>query len=391
MTRPRIYLLRMAVFLGFVAVAAALLFPRLQEAFLANAVLNGMILGVLLLGIGYSIRQVLLLQPEVSYLEQLKRESSGGLIFPGSVQGVTPPRLLGPMANMLRERKGRLTLSALSTRTLLDSIQIRIGESHDISRYLIGLLIFLGLLGTFWGLLETIDSVAETIGSLSAGGDAAVLFDQLKDGLERPLSGMGTAFSSSLFGLAGSLVLGFLELQAGQAHNRFVNELEEWLSGLTRLSSGGEGVAGGEASVPAYLTALLESTADSLDSLQRTIARGEDDRQEANRNLALLTERLSVMTEQMRTEQEVMRRLAETHSAIKPLLQQLSEAQFGERSDARTVLDEATRDHIRTLALNVTRIAGEVERGREQTVGDIRAEIRLLARTIAALAEETEG
>ena len=254
-----------------------------------------------------------------------------------------------------------------------------------------GKLIFLGLLGTFWGLLETIDSVAETIGSLSAGGDAAVLFDQLKVGLERPLSGMGTAFSSSLFGLAGSLVLGFLELQAGQAHNRFVNELEEWLSGLTRLSSGGDGVAGGEASVPAYLTALLESTADSLDSLQRTIARGEDDRQEANRNLALLTERLSVMTEQMRTEQEVMRRLAETHSAIKPLLQQLSEAQFSERSDERGVLDEATRDHIRTLALNVTRIAGEVERGREQTVGDIRAEIRLLARTIAALAEETEG
>ncbi|WP_421706926.1 flagellar motor protein MotA [Algihabitans sp.] len=391
MTRPRLYLLRMAVFLGFVAVAAALLFPRLQEAFLANAVLNGMILGVLLLGIVYSIRQVLLLQPEVSYLEQLKREASGGLIFPSSVQNTTAPRLLGPMATMLRERKGRLTLSALSTRTLLDSIQIRIGESHDISRYLIGLLIFLGLLGTFWGLLETIDSVAETIGSLSAGGDAAVLFDQLKVGLERPLSGMGTAFSSSLFGLAGSLVLGFLELQAGQAHNRFVNELEEWLSGLTRLSSGGEGVAGGEASVPAYLTALLESTADSLDSLQRTIARGEDDRQEANRNLALLTERLSVMTEQMRTEQEVMRRLAETHSAIKPLLQQLSEAQFSERSDERGVLDEATRDHIRTLALNVTRIAGEVERGREQTVGDIRAEIRLLARTIAALAEETEG
>ena len=387
MTRPRLYLLRMAVFLGFVAIAAALLFPRLQEAFLANAVLNGMILGVLLLGIGYSVRQVLMLQPEVRYLEHLKREASGGLIFPGSIQSVAAPRLLGPMANMLRERKGRLTLSALSTRTLLDSIQIRIGESHDISRYLIGLLIFLGLLGTFWGLLETIDSVAETIASLSAGGDAAVLFDQLKAGLERPLSGMGTAFSSSLFGLAGSLVLGFLELQAGQAHNRFVNELEEWLSGLTRLSSGSEGVGGGDASVPAYLTALLESTADSLDSLQRTIARGEEDRQEANRNLATLTERMSVLTEQMRTEQEVMRRLAETHSAIKPLLQQLGEASLGDRGG----LDETTRDHIRTLALNVTRIAGEVERGREQTVGDIRAEIRLLARTIAALAEETEG
>jgi hypothetical protein len=197
---------------------------------------------------------------------------------------------------------------------------------------------------------------------------------------------MGTAFSSSLFGLAGSLVLGFLELQASQAHNRFVNELEEWLSGLTRLSSGTEGAGGGEGSVPAYLGALLESTADSLDTLQRTIARGEDDRQEANRNLNTLTERLSVLTEQMRTEQEVMRRLAETHSAIKPLLQQLAESDLGGGG-----LDEATRDNIRTLSLNVTRIAGEVERGREQTVEQIRGEIRLLARTIAALAEESEG
>lgn len=387
MTRPTLYLLRMAIFLGLVAVAAALLFPRLQEAFLANAVLNGMILGVLVFGIAYSIRQVILLRPEIRYLDHLRRESSGGLIFPGAVQAMPAPRLLGPMSNMLRERKGRLTLSALSTRTLLDSIGTRIGESHDISRYLIGLLIFLGLLGTFWGLLETIDSVAETIGGLSAtSGDPALLFEQLKSGLDAPLSGMGTAFSSSLFGLAGSLVLGFLELQASQAHNRFVNELEEWLSGLTRLSSGGEGVGGGDGSVPAYLSALLESTADSLDTLQRTIARGEDDRQQANRNLATLTERLSVLTEQMRTEQEVMRRLAETHSAIKPLLQQLAEANLGGGG-----LDEATRDNIRTLALNVTRMAGEMERGREQTVEQIRGEIRLLARTIAALAEESEG
>jgi hypothetical protein len=388
MTRPNLYLLRMAVFLTLVAGAAALLFPRLQEAFLANAVLNGMILGVLVLGIVYSIRQVLLLRPEVRYLEHLKRESSGGLIFPGSIQQMPAPRLLGPMSNMLRERKGKLTLSALSTRTLLDSIGTRISESHDISRYLIGLLIFLGLLGTFWGLLETINSVAETIGGLSAtSGDPALLFEQLQAGLSAPLTGMGTAFSSSLFGLAGSLVLGFLELQASQAHNRFVNELEEWLSRMTRLSSGGEGVGGGEASVPAYLSALLESTADSLDSLQRTISRGEEDRQQANRNLATLTERLSVLTEQMRTEQEVMRRLAETHSAIKPLLQQLSEANLGSGGG----LDEATRDNIRTLSLNVTRIAGELERGREQSVEQIRGEIRLLARTIAALAEESEG
>jgi hypothetical protein len=197
---------------------------------------------------------------------------------------------------------------------------------------------------------------------------------------------MGTAFSSSLFGLAGSLVLGFLELQSGQAHNRFMNELEEWLSGMTRMSGGGPAGGEGEASVPAYLQALLEHTADSLENLQRTVERGEEDRQTANRNLALLTERLSVLTDQMRTEQEVMKRLAETHSAIKPLLQQLSDANF-----AGGGMDDATRDHIRSMNVNLGRVADELSSGRQYTVEQIRGEIRLLARTIAALAEESEG
>lgn len=376
----------MGIFLALVFVAAAVLFPQLADAFFANAVLNGMILGVLLLGIVYSFRQVMLLRSEIHFLEQLKRESSGGLVYPGQLAEIEP-RLLGPMARMLRERKGRITLSTMTMRTLQDGIRLRVDESHDISRYLIGLLIFLGLLGTFWGLVETVNAVGETIGALSLGdGDAATLFGELQRGLQQPLGGMGTAFSSSLFGLAGSLVLGFLELQSGQAHNRFMNELEEWLSGMTRISSGGFAGGEGEAAVPAYLQALLEHTADSLESLQNTIQHGEEDRQAANRNLATLTERLTLLTDQMRTEQEVLRRLAETHAAIRPLLAQLSEGRF-----ANGGMDDATRDHIRSIDLHLGRIAGELRGGREQTVEQIRGEIRLLARTIAALAEEGQA
>ncbi len=386
MSSPHRYILRMSLFLAVVAAACTALAPQLQNAFVANAVLNGMILGVLLLGIAYIFRQVITLRPEIDWLDRFRKESTGGLVFPGTMSQERPPRLLGPMAKMLAERKGRVSLSALSMRSLLDGIQSRIEESHDISRYMIGLLIFLGLLGTFWGLLETVEAVGSTIAGLGGvTNDPAALFEDLKSGLETPLSGMGTAFSSSLFGLAGSLVLGFLELQAGQAHNRFMNDLEEWLSGVTRLSAGGP-IGDGEQSVPAYIQALLEQTADSLESLQRTVARGEDDRAAVNQNMITLTERLGTLTDQMRTEQGVLLRLAETQSQLKPLLMQLAELDL-----STTAIDEATRGHIRNLDFHMERLVGEVSSGRDHTVQEIRSEIRLLARTIAAIAEEEQG
>ncbi len=198
------------------------------------------------------------------------------------------------MARMLELRHGgRVSLSATSLQTLLDGIGSRLDESRETSRYLIGVLVFLGLLGTFYGLLETVRSVGGVIGGLNVGGtDLSSAFANLKSGLESPLSGMSTAFSSSLFGLAGSLVLGFLDLQAGQAQNRFYNDLEEWLSTYTRLSGGALG-DGGDASVPAYIQALLEQTADSLENLQRIMARGEESRIGANSTLASLTDRLA--------------------------------------------------------------------------------------------------
>ncbi len=385
MNRPKRYIVRMTMFLVIVTLAVAALAGQLKGAFLANPLLNGMILGVLLLGIIYIFRQVVSLRPEIAWLERLRVESSERLVYPESLATERPPRLLGPMTTMLSERKGRVTLSTTSMRALLDGISSRIEESHDISRYLIGLLIFLGLLGTFWGLLETVNAVGDTIAGLSgAATDPAVLFEDLKRGLATPLSGMGTAFSSSLFGLAGSLVLGFLELQASQAHNRFVNELEEWLSSVTRLSSGGLIGEGGE-SVPAYIQALLEQTADSLDTLQRTVARSEEDRGSVARNMTALAERLGTLTDHMRTEQDVLLRLAETHSHIQPLLSRLTEVD-GKAGG----LDEASRAHLRNLDLRVGQLVEEVSKGRDTAVHEIRSEIRLLARTIAAIAEESK-
>ena len=376
MTRPQRFLTRMIVFLGAVVVLAAMLSQQMLEAFGNNPALNGLIAGVLLIGVVYIFRQVLMLRPEVEWIETFRLNQPGL-----SVQD--PPVLLAPMAAMLGERTDRITLSAMSLRSLLDSISSRLDESRDISRYLIGLLIFLGLLGTFWGLLQTIGAVGLTIRNLSVdSSDFATLFNTLQSGLEAPLSGMGTAFSSSLFGLAGSLVLGFLDLQASQAQNRFYNDLEEWLSTHTKLSSGGS-IGDGDQSVPAYVQALLEQTADSLQELQRTMARGEDGRSSANATLLDLSEKLAVLTDQMRAEQSLMVKLAESQMELKPVLQRLATAGEGGQGG----LDDASRNHLRNLDVHVMRLLEEAREGRNQLSQDMRAEIKLLARTIAAVAE----
>ncbi|SMF71563.1 hypothetical protein SAMN02982917_4017 [Azospirillum oryzae] len=377
MTRPERFLTRMILFLVVVGAVSGLLFPALRSAFLNNAPLNSVILAALLAGIAFIFRQVLMLRPEVAWLEQYQ---SG--VAPASLQ---EPVLLAPMARMLGERRGRLTLSALSMRSLLDGIASRLDESRELSRYLIGLLIFLGLLGTFWGLLHTVQSVGNVIGSLSVqGGDVGTMFSHLQQGLEAPLVGMGTAFSSSLFGLAGSLVLGFLELQASQAHNRFFQDLEDWLSSATRLSSGAAGgLESGDHAASAYLTALLEQTAENLDSLQRTVATAEEGRRAANANLMALTERLSSLTDHMRAEQQLLLRLGENQLEVRGLLDRLAESAGGG-------FDDASRQHLRNMDIYLARIVEESSNGRVQAVQEIRSEIKLLARTIAALAEEAD-
>jgi len=281
---------------------------------------------------------------------------------------------------------GRVSLSATSLQTLLDGIGSRLDETRETSRYLIGVLVFLGLLGTFYGLLETVRAVGGVIGGLNvSSNDLARSFADLKAALGSPLSGMSTAFSSSLFGLAGSLVLGFLDLQAGQAQNRFYNDLEEWLSTYTRLSSGGFG-DGGDGSVPAYIQALLEQTADSLENLQRILARSEESRIGANSALPGLIDRLGTLSEHMKAGQMLMVRLAENQMELKPSLTRLATI-----AENATGHDDVMRTHLRNIEAYMARMSEDIVEGRTQSVADLRGEIRLLARTIAALTDENSS
>ncbi|MGH7079358.1 MAG: flagellar motor protein MotA [Acetobacteraceae bacterium] len=382
MTRPTAYLVRMLVFLVLIAIVIVLLAPRLTTAFRYNPVINSLIFLVELIGIAWNLRQVLRLRPEVIWLEAFQRARQRLATLPA-------PKLLASMASMLvsRGNKGadgtsRFTLSASSMRSLLDGIASRLDESRELSRYMTGLMIFLGLLGTFWGLLRTVGAVSDVISGLSVGtGDVSAMFGQLKAGLVEPLHGMGTAFSSSMFGLAGALVLGFLDLTAGQAQNRFFNELEEWLAGLTRLSSGVLG-GEGEASVPVYVQALLEQTAENMEGLQSILLRGEDGRSQVNQALAALADKLAALSDTMRTNQQLMLRIAEAHAALGPALNRFSEAR------AESGFDEATRSHLRNIDLAMQRLLIETEQGRVQSTAELRNDLRLLTRTVAALAEE---
>ena len=379
MTSPQRFVVRMVLFILALAVMGIFLISPLERAFQANVFLNGIILGVLFLGIIYNLRQVLVLFPEVTWIE-LFRKNLHGLSLARN------PRLLAPMATMLGDRKDTLSLSAQSMRSLLDGIASRLDESRDLSRYTIGLLIFLGLLGTFWGLLETVGSIRNVISGLNVGGDdVTAVFSNLKRGLTAPLDGMGTAFSSSLFGLAGSLVLGVLDLQASQAQNRFYNDLEEWLSSLTRLSSGAL-TADGEASVPAYIQALLEQTAESLENLQRTLVRGEESNIASSTNLIKLTDGLSTLGDQMRAEQNILVSLAKNQTNLQLVLDQLAE----NNRNSSNSLDEVTQANIRNIEVYVSRLLEELSSGRADLIKQVRSEIKLLARTIAASFKNTK-
>ena len=257
MTSPKKFVIRMVLFLMAVGIGCSALFTPLQAAFLANIALNSLILGVLVLGIAYNFRQTFMLFSEVAWINSYRKPSSSSI-------SSKRPRLLFSMATLLGEHKDGMSLSTLSMRSLLDGIASRLDESRDLSRYNIGLLIFLGLLGTFWGLLETINSVGNTVSSLDFSENTQKLFKVLKLGLEQPLNGMGTAFSSSLFGLSGSLILGFLDLQSNQAQNRFYNEVEEKLSERTKFSLLNLDQDDKKNLAPAYIESLIEVTTENL-------------------------------------------------------------------------------------------------------------------------------
>ncbi len=374
MTKPTSYLIRMILFCVVVYSVAALLAPQLARFYMANPVINSVIVAVEVFGVFWNLRQVQRLYPEVAWVEDFRRNRQ-------RLEQATPPVLLAPMARMLHGRadgERRITLSGQAMTTILDGISSRLDENRELSRYTTGVMIFLGLLGTFWGLLRTVNSVAEVINGMNlAGGDVNAMFAQLKGGLAGPLAGMGTAFSSSMFGLSGALILGFLDLTAGQAMNRFFNELEEWLAGLTRLSTGA--LAGdGDGSMPVYVQALLEQTAENMDHLQRLLARGEEGRVQSHSAVVAMTERLAHLSDTLRVNQQLMENIATAQTGLTPVLSRL-----GEPKPA----DEVARAHLRNIELLLSRLLTESEQGRSQSLSELRSDLKVLTRTVASMAD----
>lgn len=314
LTPPRIYLIRMAVFLVLAGFVAFILYRQIWSAFLANPGLNALILGVMAIGIVLAIRQVWRLFPEVRWVNTI-RQTEEGLVAP------TSPVLLAPMAALISNRSNRSLLSVTAMRSVLDSIGARLDESREIVRYLAGLLVFLGLLGTFWGLIETVGSVGRIIGSLRTGQDAAVLFDELKTSLAAPLQGMGLSFSASLFGLAGSLVLGFLDLQAGQAQSRFYTELEDWLATST-MDTGAE--------VSSVRSTTSNDLATALNRLTAAVNDGAGGRA-STQAMANLAEGVQGLVQHMRAEQQLIRDWVEAQAAREKELKQVLDRLSRER------------------------------------------------------------
>jgi len=310
LSSPRIFLVRMLVFLVLCGLVLTVLYKQIIVAFFANPGLNALIGGVLFIGIILAFRQVIRLYPEVSWVNNFR------ISDPGLAPADKRPTLLAPMAAILGgERTGRMSISQQTMRHLLDSIATRLDEARDISRYMTGLLVFLGLLGTFWGLIETVGSVGKVIEGLKVGGDAGSLFDTLKEGLAAPLAGMGISFSSSLFGLAGSLILGFLDLQSSGAQNRFYTDLEDWLASTVKEYSG-------------------ESAAGASGDLQHAIERLRVTMEEGGNNrgtttaMANLADAIQSLVTHMRSEQEMIREWAdgqgEQSREIKKLLERIA-------------------------------------------------------------------
>jgi hypothetical protein len=347
LSSPRIFLLRMVIFLIIAAFVPLVLYREVATAFMNNPGLNGLIVGVLVIGIAMAVRNVIALMPEVRWVNSFRRRETA---FEQS-----PPRLLAPMATLLRDRAESLALSTSTWRSLLDSISTRLDENREILRYLAGLLVFLGLLGTFWGLVTTVSSVGATIQSLSVGsGDAGIIFEDLKKGLGAPLSGMGIAFSSSLFGLSGSLVLGFLDLQAGQAQNRFYTELEDWLSTITETEEFGlpdEEVG----------NTTLEIRA-SVERLARVVQEGGSGGGRASTAaMANLAEGIQGMVQHMRKEQQMVRDWMEAQSQQQQALQ-----------DTLKRLIHATERNVTPLKRE--RVAESDDDWRSKSVTEIRRE-----------------
>ncbi|MBC2834886.1 biopolymer transporter ExbB [Paragemmobacter straminiformis] len=375
-SQPIRQLVFMLVVVVLVATGAWVIHAQVAGIFQTNPLLNGFIAGVFFLGVLTCFWQVFILMQSVSWIEDFVRH------IPGH-ENTRPPRLLAPLASLLRSRGKKMQISNSSSRSILESVATRIDEARDITRYLTNLLIFLGLLGTFYGLATTVPAVVETIRSLAPqeGETGIQVFTKLMGGLENQLGGMGTAFSSSLLGLAGSLVVGLLELFAGHGQNRFYRELEEWLSSITRVSLASDG-EGGDSNAMAAVVDQMAAQMDALQSLytQSDITRVmvEDKIDDLARAITKLAERMEAETGQA----AALNRIAEGQDR---LVAALTGAEGGAHSDAES------RMRLRSIDVQLLRILEEISAGRQESTADLRGDIAALTAAIRTLSRGTVG
>ena len=343
MTDPRSYMLRMVVILAVTLIIIGLLFNQLAAAFSGNLALNSVIVATALIGVAFIFRQTWRLVPEAKWLSDIQKTNTIS-------QSAPRPVLLATVHVMLSDASEDGQLSAFSLRSVLDGVAARLDEAREISRYFIGLLVFLGLLGTFWGLLQTIGSVGRVVGGLDLSStDFDAMMSQLRNGLDAPLAGMATAFSSSLFGLGGSLVIGFLDLQLGQAMGRFFNEVEDWLSAFAKF--GDHTASRSDGGQQALAQGLSEEGTRAMITLASAIDAAQRDRTEQTRQITSLNTTLAVLSEQMADDRRLREQLAQLNIQIQQLTSSLDEKA---RLQQETVSTE-----LRALSTAIVKLAGK--------------------------------
>ncbi|MHA1128908.1 MAG: biopolymer transporter ExbB [Alphaproteobacteria bacterium] len=380
-TYPFRQIVTMLIVMVLVAIIGFLLYPTVAPIFIVSPWLNGFILCVFIFGVFASFWQMRILHAAVSWIEGFALDRPGH-------EFVKAPRLLGSLAALLSDSRSRKSVTSSSTRSILDSVGTRLDEARDISRYIVNLLIFLGLLGTFYGLATTVPAVVDTIRTLapSEGQSAMDSFDNLMTGLEEQLGGMGTAFASSLLGLAGSLIVGLLEIFAGHGQNRFYMELEEWLSSITRVS-----LADGEGSEIDHsaITVLMEQTTHQIDSLKELVMRGEEQRMRTDGRLGSLAEAISVLAKQMSKQPRgqgggdtaVFDRIAQGQDRMAEGQEQLIAALTSKNGESENV-DAETRMRLRNIDVQLLRVLEEMSAGRQDSIAEIRQDFATLIYTL---------
>lgn len=377
-TQPTRQIFLMLICLALVGFGGYIAYPRVESVFLANPYLNGFIGFVFVIGVAACFWQVLSLFNSVVWIEGFAVDRPGHDM-------VRAPRLLAPLAGLLKSRGARTHISATSSRSILDSVATRIDEARDITRYITNLLIFLGLLGTFYGLATTVPAVVETIRSLAPQeGDSGVeIFSRLMNGLEKQLGGMGVAFASSLLGLAGSLVVGLLELFASHGQNRFYRELEEWLSTITRLGfSGGDGEA---ADGTGAADALVGHFAEQMDSLQQMLTQSDVARSMVDEQLGDLAKSVNDLVDKLDgggagADNAALARIAESQEQLVALWTDQAESAGGQ-------VDAESRMRLRSIDVQLLRILEEMSAGRQESLADLRGDLTALTKAVRGLAE----